>query len=202
MSVADMLATPADVANLLQIPLDAFNAETAILLLEAGTAVVQAFTGQDLLLKVDDVEEIDLDEYDYGRYLYLRQRPVVSVAEVKIGATVITEYTPQLSRGRLWRHCAWRSEMVRWLDHPSTATVKYTHGYAAGAQDLQLARGVTLALIGSVYSNPSGASSLRIDDYAATYAAMERTLLAQDTLMQLLRKKYAVRPRSARLVRG
>lgn len=200
--MADMLATVADVANLLQIPVDDLNPDTAVLLLEVGTAVVQAFTGQDLLLKENDIEVIDLDEYDYGRYLYLKQRPVVLVAEAKVGATVVTDYTTQLSRGRLWRHCAWRSDLIRWSDQPSTATVKYTHGWADGDQNLQLARGVVLALIGSVYSNPSGASSVRIDDYAATYAAMERTLLASDTLMQLLRKKYSVRPPSARLVKG
>ena len=53
-----------------------------------------------------------------------------------------------------------------------------------------------------MYNNPGGASSVRIDDYAATYAALERTLLASETLMGLLRKKYSPRARSPRLVKG
>lgn len=200
--MADMLAAPEDLAFLHQIPTEDLNADSAILLIETATAVVQAATGQRLILVEDDEEVADLDEYDGGVWLELRQRPVVSVSEVKVGSAVVTDFTSSLSRGRLWRHCGWRSQLVRWFDQPSTVTVTYTHGYPAGDQKLQLARSAVLALVGGLYDNPSGASSVRIDDYAATYAAMERQLAASPDLMSLLRKQYSKRPRSSRLVKG
>lgn len=200
--MADMFADPADLASLQQFAVADLHLDAAKLLIEIGTAIVQSHTGQRIVLVEDDDEVIDLDEYDGGTWLRLRQRPVVSVGVVKIGSTVVTDFTASLSRGRLWRHCGWRSQLVRWYSQPSTVTVRYSHGYAPGDQKLQLARGAVLGMIGGLYANPSGASSVRIDDFAATYAAMERQLLTSEPLMALLRKQYSIRSPSARLVKG
>ena len=101
-----MLATPADLASFLQQDVDT---ATATLLIEAGTGIVQAVTGQRIVQVVNDVLLIDQDVCDYGLWLNLPQRPVTAVATVLVGATAVTDYTVQLSRGRLWRSMGWRS---------------------------------------------------------------------------------------------
>lgn len=196
--MADQLADPADLASILQIP--SVDAYTATMLVEIGTAVVQAETGQRIVQVVDDEAELDLDEYDEGPYLVLPERPVTAVSAVLIGATSVSDYAVQKRRNRLWRALGWRSTLVYYPDQPSTATITYTHGYPAGHQKLQLARGVVLSIIAGVYTNPGGASSVKIDDYAATYAAMERQLAASPNLAALLHRQYGSRTGSVRLI--
>lgn len=199
--MADKLATAGDLASLLQIP--SIDTATANLLLEMATAVVQATTGQRIIQVQDDEIVLDLDEYDTDWYLYLPQRPVTAVSSVAIGSTVlvpVTDYTVQFGRGRLWRSCGWRSELIRFPDQPSTVAVTYTHGYPDGHQKLQLARSAVLSMINALYANPTGAASVRIDDYAATYAAMERQLASSQFLTLALKKQYTRSPRSPRLV--
>lgn len=195
--MADQLADPADLASILQVA--TVDAYTATMLVEIGTAVVQAETGQRIVQVVDDVMELDLDEYDEGPWLVLPERPVTAVSAVLIGATAVTDYTVQKRRSRLWRAMGWRSTLVFYPDQPSTVTVTHTHGYPAGHQKLQLGRGVVLSMIAGIYDNPGGASSVKIDDYAATYAAMERQLAASPNLVALLHRQYGSRTGSVRL---
>lgn len=185
---ADMLATPEDLASLLQQDVDT---ATATLLIEAGTAVVQAITGQRIVQVVNDVMVLDLDEYDGGPYLYLPERPVTAVSAAAIGATVVTDYTTQLRRGRLWRAYGWRSTLVRYPQQPSQATITNTHGYAPGHQRLQLGRSAVLGLAAAVYANPGGATREQIDDYSVAYEAMAARMEAAQGLQSLLRRQYA-----------
>lgn len=196
--MADQLADPADLASILQAA--TVDAYTATMLVEIGTAVVQAETGQRIVQVVDDVMELDLDEYDGGSWLVLPERPVTAVSSVLIGATAVTDYQVQKRRSRLWRAMGWRSTLIYYPDQPSTVTVTCTHGYATGHQKLQLARGTVLSMISGLYDNPGGASSVKIDDYAATYAAMERQLAASPNLVSLLHRQYGSRSGSVRLV--
>jgi hypothetical protein len=196
--VADMLATPEDLAALLQQDLDRATAE---LLIECATAVVQsAAGGQRILQVVNDVETLYLDEYDGGTWLVLPQRPVTAVSAVSIGATSVTDWSPQLNRSRLFRGDGWRSTLVAYPDAPSTVTVTYTHGFPDGDQRLQLARSATLALAAQGYSNPGGALREQIDDYAVQYTEMSARMEATPQLIQTLRQRYGLAGKSVRLV--
>lgn len=197
--MADMLAEPEDLAALLQQDLDRATTE---LLLECATAVVQGVTKQRILQVVDDVVTLYLDEYDRATYLYLPERPVTAVGAVLIGATAVTDWSPQLNRARLFRADGWRSTLILYDDAPTTATVTYTHGYPAGHQKLQLARSAVLALASQGYTNPSGAVREQIDDYSVQYAEMASRMAATPQLIQSLRSFYGFPTRSARLIRS
>lgn len=188
--MADQLATALDLAALLQQDLDA---STATLLVEIGTAVVQATVGQRIVQVVDDVAVLDLDEHDGGPWLYLPERPVTAVSAVLVGSTPVTApvgYTTQLSRGRLWRSTGWRSTLLAYYDQPSTVTVTNTHGYAPGHQKLQLGRGAVLGLARPFYPNPSGAARITIDDYTEVYDAMTARMDASPFLQTALKRQY------------
>jgi hypothetical protein len=202
--MADQLATAADLAAVLQLPVEELNAATAALLLESATAVVQAAAGgQRIVQVVNDEVVLDLDEHDTSRYLDLPQRPVTAVSSVQMGDTTVTDWVAQLRRGRLWRSNGWRSATL--LQHdgaPSTVTVVYTHGYPPGDQRLQLARGAVLGLAAGAYAAPAGAKQERIDDYSVTYDAMASQLGASPALEARLRQQYGRPPGSVALLSG
>jgi hypothetical protein len=197
--MADQLCTPSDLASWLQQDLDL---STATLLVECGTAVVQATAEQRIVQVVDDEVTLDVDEWHRGLYLELPERPVTAVATVLIGATAVTDYSTALRRARLWRADGWRSTLTLYPSQPSTVTVTYTHGYASGHQRLQLARGSVLALIAGVYSTPTGATSVKIDDYAEVFEAMSARMEASPARQRLLRRMYGRPPGSAVLTRA
>lgn len=195
--MADQLASPEDLASLLE--RDDIDAYKATMLVECGTAVVQACVGQRIVEVIDDPLELDLDEYDGGSYLDLPERPVTAVSTVTIGATAVTDWTLQKSKSRLWRADGWRSTLVNYFDQPSTVNFVYTHGYPDGHQKLQLGRAAVLGLISGVYGNPVGATRETIDDYTVAYDKMTAQLEASPFLVAALRKQYGRPPRSVRL---
>jgi len=194
--VADKLASAGDLQTLIP----TLSTELATLLVECATAVVQEPCGQRIVEVVDDVQVLDLDEYDSGPWLALPERPVTAVSAVLIGSTAVTDYRVQLRRGRLWRRAGWRG-VVGCDDGPSTVTVTYTHGYPANHQRIQLARKAVLGLCRSAGNNPAGATQIRVDDYAEVYDAMTARLEASPALKESLRHQYGRPPGSARLVR-
>jgi hypothetical protein len=195
--VADQLATPEDLASALQKDLDTASATLA---LEACTAVVQATTGQRIVRVADDEVIIDLDRHDGSLYLYLPELPVVSVSTASVGALAVTDYSAQLSKGRLWRSMGWRSSTVAYWDAPTQATVTYTHGYLPTDQRIQLARGAVLSLATGLYDNPTGAKSESIDDYSVAYERATALMDAAPSLAGLLRRQYGRRARSVKLL--
>lgn len=174
--MADQLATPSDLASLLQSDLDL---STATLLLECATAVVQGAVGQRLVRATSTATLPGVA----SQWLDLPQWPVVSVATVVLDGATITDW--RLSGVRLWRTGGWQPS---W--QPVNVDVTYTHGYASNDQALQLARGQTLALCAPFYPNPTGASQVKIDDYAETYAAMHASMAANDPVKEALRAQY------------
>lgn len=196
--MADMLATPEELAAFLQKDLDTASATLA---LELATGLVQAAAGQRLVQVVDDVVVLDVDQHDSGPWLALPQGPVTAVGAVLLGATPVVDFSAQLSRGRLYRSAGWRSAAL--LTHasaPSTVTVTYTHGFAAADQRLQLARNVTLSLASVAYDNPNGATSEQIDDYAVRYEAAAARLEASPAIGAALRRQYGRRGNSVQLI--
>jgi hypothetical protein len=196
--MADLLATPSDLASVLQEDVDT---ATATLLLETATAAVQGVTGQRLVQVVADSVTIDLDELDDHHYLYLPEQPVTAVTSAAIGSTAVVDFTTELSQGRLWRAYGWRSTLIRYYPQPSTATVVYTHGFAAGDQRLQLARSSALQLAAASYVNASpGVIREQIDDYQVQYAATSG-MDVPDGMATALRRQYSRRRRSSLLVK-
>lgn len=187
--MADQLATPADLAALLQIDEAELHVPAATLLIECATAVVQEAAGQRIV-RASSTATL---EPSPGRWLWLPQIPVVSVESVSLDGTALAEGDFQVRSHRLWRETGWQLL----TSPPTEVVVAYTHGYADGAQELQRARQAVVALAGAVYGNPSGASRVQIDDYAVAYEAMASRMEAAPYLRDGLRRFYG---RSAGLI--
>lgn len=206
--MADQLATPSDLASLLQSDVDT---STATLLIEMATAIVQqACGGQRIVEVVGDIAT--LGGYS-DSWLDLPQIPVTAVTTVVLDGTTLTAGTDyKLVGNRIWRRYGWQANLgypwdwqyVRsWpsamipagypVQEPSAVVVTNTHGYATGSQDLQLARSAVLSLAKAGYSNPSGATSESIDDYSASFDAMASRMEAAPYLKAALAKKYGRR---------
>lgn len=188
--MADQIATPDDLASFLQQDLDA---STANLLLNCATAVVQEAAGQRIVQVVNDPLTV-MGTTD--SWLALPQIPVTAVASVTLDGVTLTASAAGVDAGayrrhgsRLWRTNGWQT----YTGEPSTVVVTCTHGYQAGDYRLQLAVAHALALCAPFYDNPSGASSVKIDDYAATYAAMQAAMQAAPGGRAALRKAYGRR---------
>lgn len=186
--MADQLATPQDLAALLQQDLDA---STAAVVLEAATAVVQEAAGGQRILEVED------DEFQLvgglSNWLDLPQRPVQSVASVGLDGTALSAGTAsgtyRLSGASLYRDLGWYSEIYV----PADIAGVYTHGYPAGHQGLQLARHATLSLARAAYANPSGVAREQIDDYAVAFEAAAAAMQASPAVRAALRRQYGRR---------
>lgn len=195
-----MLVTLEELASHLQ---EDIVTATGTLAIEIATGVVQAATSQRLIYVADDPFVLYLDEYDTGHYLELPELPVTAAGTFVVGATAVTDVTLDLSRGRLYRPCGWRSSTVYPPYAPSTVTGVYSHGYAPGGRGLQLARSVVLVLAAAVYGNPSDASREQIDDYAVQYTETATARLdAMPATAAALRRAYGRGPRSALLLKG
>lgn len=201
--MADQLVTPLELAAYLQQDLDT---ATATLLVEQGTAVVQAAAGQRLVQVTDDVITRPGGS---GRFLTLPERPVTAVTAVTIDGIPIaagTGYVAYLPKAQLWRVWGWRSlGPTSWTGLPFAAVqVTYSHGYAAGDQKLEKARSCVFALCAQAYANPTGASTLAIDDYRESYTRPGSTAAMQlaDTQQAELRRYYGTTAGSVRLVRA
>lgn len=182
--MADQLCDPEDLASMLEMDLKAYK---AIMLVEAGTAVVQATTGRppQRIVEVEDDEATLMGTT--AAWLHLPQRPVSEVTTVVLDEEELTVGTDFKWFGsRLWRACGWAT---CWTE-PSTVVVTYTHGYPTGDQGLQLGRGAVIALIKGVYDNPTGSTRVAIDDYSAAYGALSAQMDASPFLAANLRRQY------------
>lgn len=199
--MADQLATPTDLAALLQQDLDA---STANLVIDAATAAVQEAAGGQRILQVTNDTANLTGTTD--SWLDLPQIPVTAVSSVTLDGVTVTAGSPgsaattyRLRGNRLWRTDGWQT----YIGEPSNVVVVNTHGYASGSQGLQLARGATLSIARALYSNPSGVASEQIDDYAVSYAkaaAEAADFLANAPgLRAALRRQYGRRVGLARL---
>lgn len=193
--MADQLASPTDLASFLQQDLDA---STANLLINCATAVVQEAAGQRIVQVVNDPLTI-MGTTD--SWLAIPQIPVTAVASVTLDGTTLTASAAGVDAdayrrhgNRLWRTNGWQT----YIGEPSTVVVTCTHGYQTGDYRLQLATGHVLALCAPFYDNPSGASSVKIDDYAATYSAMQAAMAADTHGRRALRRAYGRRAAFAR----
>lgn len=168
--MADQLATPEDLASLLQLDYDTLSVAqkaTMVMLIELATGKVQRAAGGQRIVEVTDTAVIDVRIEDEDEYLALPQMPIQSVEAVVLNGTPITDW--MLSSQQLWRMYGWSPLWTR----PSQVKVTYTHGLPTDSQWLQGARDTTLSLARIGFDNPTGASSEGIDDYRITYAAAD-----------------------------
>lgn len=208
--MADQLATPSDLAAFVKQDVDT---STATVLIECATAVVQdCCGGQRIVQVVGDTMSI-LGTSD--SWLDLPQRPVTAVTSVTLdGITLALGTDYKVFGSRLWRAVGWQVN-IGWpysgtwprgasvngygMQEPSAVVVVNTHGYAPGAQQLQLGRSAVLSLAGAAYNATPGATSESIDDYSVTFQAMAANLEAAPFLKAALRKKYGRRAGLARI---
>ena len=198
--MADQLATLQDLADALQIALADLPTSTGTLLLECATAVVQnAAGGQRIVQVVGDTANLTGTT---DAWLDLPQIPVTSVASVTLDGVALTAGTAasasttyRLRGNRLWRGDGWQT----YVGVPSDVVPVYTHGYASGAQQLQLGRWAVLSLAKGQVPNPSGLQSESIDDYSVTFNAMTAQMEASPFLQRALRKQYGRRGQLVRL---
>ncbi|ALG06847.1 hypothetical protein [Kibdelosporangium phytohabitans] len=178
--MADMLATEGDLQKLIP----TVGLDTAKVVLEAATAVVQDAAGQRIVRVVDDVASI-LGTIE--SWLQLPQQPVVTVTAVALDGAAVTDYKHHGSR--LWRREGWQANLYE----PSTVEFTYTHGYASTDQKLQLARSATWMLAKGVVSNPTMLQSESLGDYSYAYQQMAAQMEASPNLQKSLRRAYGIR---------
>lgn len=216
--MADRLATPEDLASLLE--RDDIDASKAGILVEIATAVVQEAAGRQRIVQVvGDVLDV-MGSTD--AWLPLPQLPVASVSSVMLDGTTLTLGTDYSVYGnRLWRGQGWQTNWgwpIDWplqiwgpngspynwtgsLSRPSAVVVTYTHGYAAGSQELQLARGAVLSICVGAYGKTAAPhlKSESIDDYAVTFEALAGQMESSPYLKAALARKYGRRAGLVRL---
>lgn len=191
--MADQLATPTDLASLLQKDVDT---ATAVLAVEVCTAVVQA-AAEQRILRATNTEVV---YGGFGKVLRLKQRPVVSITSVTYNGTLLTQGTAsgnwRLVPSGPWRNLGW----AEYCDGPVPTSVVYVAGYDPAGTDedkqkLQLGRGVVLSLARGLFENPTGVTREQIDDYQVAYAEASAALDASPSLKALLRKQYGPKAR-------
>jgi hypothetical protein len=206
--VADQLCTVADISSVLE--RTDIDTTKATILIETATAVIQAVCGRQRIIQVlGDVLAIQgLGE----SWLTLPQLPVTTVTSVVLdGVTLTTAANDYKVIGsRLFRQKGWQTNFgwpVDWpfpvwgisgqpfnwqnlLPDASVVVVTYDHGYAPGAQQLQLGRAACISMITSAYGNPQSLRSESIDDYSATYNTLAGTLELSKFMVAALRKQY------------
>lgn len=198
--MADLLASTSDLASALQIDVADLNTASATIALAAATAVVQEAAGGQRIVQVvgDTATIVGTTE----SVLWLPQRPATTITTVTYDGTVLTAGTGTTATtykvvgvSRLWRSLGWQAALYQ----PSSVVVVYTHGYAAGSQDLELGKSFCLSLAKEAYSNPSGAASEAIDDYRVAYERAAAAMEASPYMGRALMRKYG---RTAGLVRA
>jgi hypothetical protein len=188
--VADQLVTPSELASFLQLTyadLTAAQQATMAMLVQLSTGKIQAACGQRLI-EATNTFVIDVEWGSRSPWLDLPQRPIRSVASVEIDGTVYTDWL--LRSQRLWRLGGWGLN----ASAPSQVTVAdCAHGYPTGAQFLQLARDMCLALAAAGYGNPGGSvASEQIDDYRVTYAEADSRMQVTPGMRDMLRDQYGM----------
>lgn len=198
--MADQLATPEDLASLMQS--SNLDLSTAVTVIEAVTAVVQEAAGNQRLLQVvDDPFQI---QGTTDSYLALPQRPVISVSSVvrDDGCAVTFGVGYKLIGNRMWSRTGWQGDFgwgrygaffAAYGQTPTIVSGIYTHGYPAGSQDLQLARAAVLGISKGITTNPSGGTSVSIDDYSVAYEAAATRMENSPAMQRALRRKYGTR---------
>jgi len=184
---ADQLATPQDLASILQLDyatLPAAQQATLLMLVELATAKVQRAAGGQRIVDVTDTALIDVEWFNNDYYLALPQLPARSITLVKMDGVTITDWS--FRNQKLWRANGWCNSTTT----PTQNAVTYAHGHLTGSQWLQTAKGYTLSLGALGWGNPSGASRERIDDYEVSYAEADARMQMTKEMAESIAAEY------------
>jgi hypothetical protein len=167
--MADLLATAADLRNLLDETEESLSNDKADVVLRIASSAVRMAARQHITAVVGDTVTMIGDP---GQWLDLPQRPVTAVTSVKIDGAVVTDF--KVFGTRLWRRCGWETT----CGEPSAVEVVYSHGYEAWDDKLGYASGITLTLAAKLYSNVVGAVGMSIDDFTLQFTQTSTSDLA------------------------
>lgn len=164
----DPLATPTDLANLLQVdPYTGAELTHVTDLLARASGEIRSAIGQIVTLVEDDTISLPVEEL--GTELELPELPVVSVSAVAIDDKAVTDY--KLIGSKLYRWLGWADRALYWIGQPANVTVTYTHGIATVPEELNTLccslaayAKAQLAATGTLGPMP-GVASEAIDDY-------------------------------------
>lgn len=185
--------TVADVANFLQIEIEADDA-SCLRAIEEATAAIKNYCHQEIELVSN--ETITLDSVG-GTKIFLPELPVQSVAEVVEDDEVLT-VTDDYKLGQ-WG-ILHRIDDV-WASGIQIIEITYTHGYATLPDDVvavcvrAASRAYQMGLKTAATEGVAGIQSLSLGDYAITYSAEatggvgEGTMGASGSRMLLLSEK-------------
>lgn len=177
------LATPAQLAKRLKIPLAELDTAAAQQDLDDASGMVRAIGRQQF----DFVAQETIELPGGDRYLQLPQRPAVVNAQHPLTVVEIGDFSGldlllveqrdfvrtgnQLERGFPWymptrlQGWPWRRHLGVWAPR---VRVTYSHGYTTIPDDVVA---VVLDIAVQLYDNPEGVRSEQIDDYSVTYAS-------------------------------
>jgi len=167
------LALPVDLAAYLNTAIDPGQADAV---LAAASAVIRAWTGQQLVRVVDDTITIPYD----GPVIFLPQLPIVSVSALSLRTIwpsstydLTTNYT-LMSDGSIRLNPY--AGQAYWVGRGgATLTATYTHGYDAIPTDISL--GVCIPLAARMLTNPAGRTmttrGMVIDSFAPSMTLLD-----------------------------
>lgn len=158
--MADMFATPAELASHLQVP--EVDTASATLAIEGATGAVQAACGGQRMLPVAD-DTVTLR--GGARSVWLPQRPVTAVGAVTtISSGVVTARVLGTDYTVFGAELVWAPRYGVW---PEFVTVTYSHGWTTIPAAV---KGVCLSLAGRLYANPQGLRSETVGAVSWTVA--------------------------------
>jgi hypothetical protein len=172
--------TPEELASFMQSDLDRATAELAV---DMATAYVQNIVGQRI---TQGTSNVTLYVTDPGATtVRLPQWPATDVTEVTIGGgAAVTDFTV-LPTG-LYRANGFTTGQT-YSNAPVPVTVAYTHGYDPIPDDIKAA---TLYVAAQMYGNPSGATSVAIDDYRESRSDNASRDLLPAAMVEQLKASY------------
>lgn len=167
-------ATEAELEAYTGTSIDTTRAE---LLLDLATGAIRAYTNQTISRVTSDVVVLP---GSWSNRLELPERPVVSVATVKIEDTTLVADADYVWDGRwtLLRGTSEAGVLVindgplisshgDWGGAGAQVTVTYTHGFATIPDDV---KGVCLALAARSLASPDGVNSESVGSYSVSYS--------------------------------
>lgn len=164
--MAEPLADPSDLAARLGITLTGSGIDRAVALIADASATVRNYTRQTITVDTDTaILEATSDEW-----LYLPERPVISVASVTAGGALLASGFWKLQNDALFRYGGWNSRFYGaaspW-NQPNTIAVAYTHGFTVVPDDIV---GVVCKLARTTWINPESLSKYQLGSLQAEYA--------------------------------
>lgn len=185
--MAELLASAADLRNLLDETEDTLSDDKAEVVLRISSAAVRVAARQTITAVTNETITLMGDP---GRWFDLPQRPVIDVTSVKIDGAAVSDWTR--FGNRLWRRCGW--EVC--LGEPAAVEVVYSHGLQDWDDRLGYASGIALTLAAKLFSNVVGATGMSIDDFTVQFTQTSTSDLAgtiPPNVVKSLRQAYGAR---------